>query len=409
MATMAIQHRPSLHRRSRRRRMARGRNARRAIRRTVRLRGPARPASTAARRAHRGGRCARTSRSSRRPPTPKRPDSARASAASRARNALEPPSAAAVERARAYLDAHADRAVPLAELAAHAGLSASHLQRSFKRLVGVSPKEYQDAQSSEPLQVAPARRRHREPRDIRGGLRIEQPGVRARRSTARNDAGIVPAWRRRRAHRLHDRRRADRPRPRRDDRSRRVRGGARRRPTPRSSAHFAPIFRTRRIERDDDAHATWVRAVLDRVRRSRARGVDTAFRSTSTGTAFQWQVWKALQEIPAGERRSYQRGRGSDRPPEAPPRRCSSLRDQSRRGGHSVPSRRARRRRARPATNGASTASADCSTRKPAERRQSCKSTRSSCRPSAASRPMLVARVQRISVRQLISARKTGC
>ena len=50
-----------------------------------------------------------------------------------------------VERARAFLDAHTDRTVSLGELASHVGLSASHLQRSFKRLLGVSPKEYQDA------------------------------------------------------------------------------------------------------------------------------------------------------------------------------------------------------------------------------------------------------------------------
>ena len=46
---------------------------------------------------------------------------------------------------RAFLDSHTDRAVPLAELASHAKLSASHLQRSFKKLIGVSPKQYQDA------------------------------------------------------------------------------------------------------------------------------------------------------------------------------------------------------------------------------------------------------------------------
>src|SRR5262245_32226525 len=55
------------------------------------------------------------------------------------------PGVRAIEKARVYLDQHDDRAVPLAELAEHAGMSASHLQRSFKRVVGVSPKEYQHA------------------------------------------------------------------------------------------------------------------------------------------------------------------------------------------------------------------------------------------------------------------------
>src|SRR6478736_3484332 len=48
-----------------------------------------------------------------------------------------------IEKARAYLDAHVDRLVSLDELATVVGLSASHLQRSFKRALGVSPKEYQ--------------------------------------------------------------------------------------------------------------------------------------------------------------------------------------------------------------------------------------------------------------------------
>ena len=53
---------------------------------------------------------------------------------------------AGVEAARSYLDANADHTVSLAELAKHSKLSASHLQRSFKRIVGVSPKQYQAAQ-----------------------------------------------------------------------------------------------------------------------------------------------------------------------------------------------------------------------------------------------------------------------
>src|SRR4029078_7768454 len=52
---------------------------------------------------------------------------------------------ASVERARDFLDRHADRIVSLHELARHVELSPSHLQRSFNRATGLSPKEYQDA------------------------------------------------------------------------------------------------------------------------------------------------------------------------------------------------------------------------------------------------------------------------
>ena len=51
----------------------------------------------------------------------------------------------AVDRARNHLDANFDRPVTLAQLAAVCGLSPHHLQRGFKAVVGVSPREYQRA------------------------------------------------------------------------------------------------------------------------------------------------------------------------------------------------------------------------------------------------------------------------
>jgi AraC family transcriptional regulator of adaptative response/methylated-DNA-[protein]-cysteine methyltransferase len=49
-----------------------------------------------------------------------------------------------VERARRYLEEHADEPVTLRQLAADIGMSPFHLQRAFKQVVGLSPKEYQD-------------------------------------------------------------------------------------------------------------------------------------------------------------------------------------------------------------------------------------------------------------------------
>lgn len=51
----------------------------------------------------------------------------------------------AVAVACAYLDEHFDRPVPLAELAEKTGVSAFHLQRTFKSVVGVTPRQYQEA------------------------------------------------------------------------------------------------------------------------------------------------------------------------------------------------------------------------------------------------------------------------
>jgi AraC family transcriptional regulator of adaptative response/methylated-DNA-[protein]-cysteine methyltransferase len=58
------------------------------------------------------------------------------------------------------------------------------------------------------------------------------------------------------------------------------------------------------IERSDRAHADWVSGVLERIRDPHhARAAEIPL--DVAGTSFQQQVWKALQEIPAGERRSY--------------------------------------------------------------------------------------------------------
>lgn len=44
-----------------------------------------------------------------------------------------------------YLEAHADESISLTQLARRAGFSPYHLQRSFKAVIGVSPKEFQTA------------------------------------------------------------------------------------------------------------------------------------------------------------------------------------------------------------------------------------------------------------------------
>ena len=44
-----------------------------------------------------------------------------------------------------YIDSHSDGRVDLQELSARAGLSRFHLQRTFKAVVGVTPKQYADA------------------------------------------------------------------------------------------------------------------------------------------------------------------------------------------------------------------------------------------------------------------------
>lgn len=55
------------------------------------------------------------------------------------------PAAAAMTSLAHYIEAHADESLPLADLAARAGFSPYHLLRSFKAIIGVTPKAFQTA------------------------------------------------------------------------------------------------------------------------------------------------------------------------------------------------------------------------------------------------------------------------
>jgi AraC family transcriptional regulator of adaptative response/methylated-DNA-[protein]-cysteine methyltransferase len=59
------------------------------------------------------------------------------------------PTAAVVERVRTHIDAHLDERLTLERLAAVAGLSPAHLQRSFKARLGLSPRDYVRARRAE--------------------------------------------------------------------------------------------------------------------------------------------------------------------------------------------------------------------------------------------------------------------
>ncbi|MCZ6861151.1 MAG: bifunctional DNA-binding transcriptional regulator/O6-methylguanine-DNA methyltransferase Ada [Alphaproteobacteria bacterium] len=59
-----------------------------------------------------------------------------------------------VRAACAYIDDNPERMVSLSELSERVGLSPSHLQRLFKRLVGISPRDYADARRLARFRVA---------------------------------------------------------------------------------------------------------------------------------------------------------------------------------------------------------------------------------------------------------------
>ena len=219
------------------------------------------------------------------------------------REVVAAPIERAVEAARGFIERNAERTVTLDELSAHAGVSASHLQRSFKRIVGVSPKQYHSA-----LRMRRFKSR------LRAGDTVSRATYEAGFGSssrvyegAESALGMTPAVYRRGGAGLTIRYTiADAPLGRvlvatTDRGVCAVELGASDAEVERALRRDYP---NARIERDDDAHRLWVRAVLDRVRRPAATATNR-IPLDAEGTAFQVKVWAELQQIPAGERRTY--------------------------------------------------------------------------------------------------------
>ena len=207
----------------------------------------------------------------------------------------------AVERARAILDEGVDARVTLAALARRVGLSPGHLQRVFTRLTGFSPREYQAARRAEAL-------RH----SLRRGATVTEAtydagygsGSRVYEEAAAR-LGMTPGRYGRGGDGLHVRYRCAQTTLGRvlvaatdrgvcrvafgDDDTQLVE--ALRQELPRAV-----------VEPGGAAVASWAREVVRRV-----RGLHPAVEVPLDvrATAFQWQVWRALQCIPGGATRAY--------------------------------------------------------------------------------------------------------
>jgi len=206
-----------------------------------------------------------------------------------------------VRRACAYIEQHADTPISLARIAAHVEASPYHFQRTFTRIVGISPRAYQDA-----LRARRFRRDLREGSAVTGAIYDAGYGsssrVYERMPTGR---GMTPAVYKRGAEGIDVRyATADSPLGRllvaatsrgicsvklgdSDD----ALADDLRREYP--AASISP----------DRADLTkWINAILTYLGGKRPHldlPVDV------TATAFQWKVWKELQAIPYGETRSY--------------------------------------------------------------------------------------------------------
>ena len=212
-----------------------------------------------------------------------------------------PPGLDHVRRATAFIHAHADEPVTLADLATHVGTSPFHLQRTFSRLVGISPRAYQEA-----VRAGRFRDGLRDGTPVSGAVYDAGYGsisrVYERRPTGR---GMTPAVYRRGgkgmamtytivdspvgrlmvagtgkgicAVKLGDR-------------------------DAHLEADLKREYPEASIARDQSAFDAWVRTL---VRHLEGRRPDLNLPIDVQATAFQWTVWRYLQSIPYGETRTY--------------------------------------------------------------------------------------------------------
>ena len=211
------------------------------------------------------------------------------------------PGIEAVRRASAYLATHADQTVTLDHLARVAAMSPHHLQRRFKAIVGLSPREFQSA-----VRAGRLRTSLRDGRDITTAIyeagygspsrvyeaaptgkgmslsnyRRGGAGMRINYSTiaspighvliAATDNGVCAV---------------------------KIGGNA-----PALIDELEREYPAAEIASNQKPRSEWVKAIAKHLRGDEpALDLPIDVRAT----AFQWKVWRALQRIPYGETRAY--------------------------------------------------------------------------------------------------------
>lgn len=225
----------------------------------------------------------------------------------------------AIAAACDYLRAHADERITLATLSRAVGLSAFHLQRAFKRAVGISPREFQSAE-----------RRRLFTKRLRAGDAVSRATYEAgfgSSSRAYEQAlGMTPAAVRR--HGAGQRIQfviVDSPLGRLlvAYTERGVCSVALGDDDGRLERAFRDEFPGAEISRAGDAVQQWATAIVASI----DGGSTGTIPLDARGTAFQWRVWNELQRIPRGTTLSYgdvARRIGSPRAVRAVARACAT-------------------------------------------------------------------------------------
>ena len=236
---------------------------------------------------------------------------------------LAQPGIEAVRRASAYLSTHADETVTLGHLARVASMSPHHLQRRFKAIVGLSPREFQSA-----VRAGRLRTSLRDGRDVTTAIyeagygspsrvyeaaptgkgmslsnyRRGGAGMRIGYSTMTSPVGIVLVAA--------------------------TENGVCSVKIGDSEAALEKDLRgeypAAEVEPDRKQRSEWVKAIARHLR-GEAPSLDLPI--DVRATAFQWKVWRALQRIPCGETRTYAdvaRGIGKPKAVRAVARACAT-------------------------------------------------------------------------------------
>lgn len=210
----------------------------------------------------------------------------------------------AVRRALEFLDRQGEQRVSLTELAKVAGVSPFHLQRSFRRLVGLSPREYLAARRAERL-----RSELRGPGTVSRAMYEAGFGSSSRvYEGAPRLLGMTPGAYRKGGQGMEIRYTiVDSPYGRllvgaTDRGVCSVILGDREATLERDLTTQFPNATRTRVDEGDVWLARLVRHVAEQVKRP---GATESIPLDLHGTAFQYRVWEALVAIPPGETRTY--------------------------------------------------------------------------------------------------------
>lgn len=207
----------------------------------------------------------------------------------------------AVARASEYITRHADEPITLTSLAREIGISAFHLQRAFKRTMGISPREYRDAERRRLLTArlrqgdtvsratyeagfgSSSRVYERAPRAMGmtpATLRRGGAGERIQFSIVDSTLGRVLA--------AYTERGVCSVLIGNDDAA--------------LERDFRAQFSEADVQRAGSTIHEWIGAIVQRID---GESPNAAIPIDARGTAFQWRVWNALQQIPRGTTLSY--------------------------------------------------------------------------------------------------------